>query len=328
MTAVTVPAGTVVTDAPPESDEWFAARRGGITATDLPKILGLSKYGNARSVWHDKRGELPPEPAGEPAQWGHLLEDVVATEWSRRTGVGVRRVGVVRNGERPWMLAALDRLQDAPPDAATAALEVKTRSAYVASRWVDDLPDDVLAQVAWQRLVTGVDHVDVACLIGGQRLVEHRYIPDEQLEGFLLAAATEVWERVEDGTPPPVDTDSVLADLLDRLWPDRSGEVDVDTDLGSRLAAEYAAALDDERAAKRRKEAARAAVLDALGPGEVLTAGGVPLFTYRSQSRTAVDLDRTRKEHPDLHDRLTQAGLITATSWRALRATTRKRDDD
>ncbi|RYZ27995.1 MAG: hypothetical protein EOP01_07020, partial [Propionibacteriaceae bacterium] len=104
------PAGVLLTPAEPESELWFAQRRGGITATDLPKILGFSDYGNALSVWLDKRGELAWDEAGEAARWGTLLEDVVAREWARRREVKVRRIGVLRNADDPWMRASLDRV--------------------------------------------------------------------------------------------------------------------------------------------------------------------------------------------------------------------------
>ena len=103
------PTGVLITDAAPETEEWFAARREGITGTDLPKILGLSKYGNALAVWQDKRGEWTDD-AGEAARWGQLLEEPVAEEWAERNDTIVERIGVVANVEYPWMRASLDRV--------------------------------------------------------------------------------------------------------------------------------------------------------------------------------------------------------------------------
>jgi putative phage-type endonuclease len=331
LTRVT-PDGVLLGAPEPESDEWFALRRGGITATDLPKILDLSRYGNARSVWHDKRGELQPDPGGEPARWGHLLEDIVAQEWSlRHDGVPVLPVGIIANAAEPWMRVALDRLVvGGCPDGAErrqCALEVKTRSAYVAGRWRDDVPDDVLAQVAWQRRTTGLDHVHVACLLGGQKLVEHRYDQDEDLERYLWGAAWATWQDVQTGTPPPVDMTGVLADLLDQLYPDRAGEVDVDDATVDRLLTAYRSAQTAETAAEQMKAAARALVLSELGEHEVLTHEGVPVFTYRPQTRHSISVADLEANDVELYEQVLAGGHITETTSRVLRAAKRGADD-
>jgi putative phage-type endonuclease len=316
------PTGVLISTAEPQTDEWFMVRREGITATDVPKILGLSKYGDARSVWHDKRGELPPDEAGEAAHWGNLLEDIVATEWAAQHDTAVTRVGVIHQLNLPWMRAALDRLVDSCPDGGTGCgLEVKTRSAYVAGRWREDMPDDVLAQVAWQRMVSGVDHIHVAALIGGQRMVEHRYDPDLELEEYLLAQATTLWEQVQSGEVPIVEPSQILAEMLDRLFPDRSGEAEIPESLAEALADAYEQAKALEREAEAAKVAARAAVLDALGPAESLVSEGDTFFTYKPQTKRSVKLPALKKSHPDLYAALTEADVITETTSRVLRFT-------
>lgn len=294
---------TVICDAEPQTEEWFAARRTGITATDLPKILGLSKYGNALSVWHDKRGELPPDEAGPAARWGHLLEDVIAEAWAADHGTEVRRIGVMANVDYPWRQAALDRLVMTCPDGDGACwLEVKCRSAFKAGAWREEVPDDVLAQVAWQRIVTGLDHGHVAVLIGGNDLREFRYDRDDALEAFLIDQADAAWRGVQDGTPPTVDATSALLDLLDRLHPNRDGATPVDRKVAAQLRADYDAAADIERYAKGGKEWAKYRTVALLEAGDRLVAADDPdvvLATYKPQMRESVDTERLKREFPD-----------------------------
>jgi putative phage-type endonuclease len=313
---LTTPTAHLLGDPEPKSDEWFALRREGITATDMPKILGMSQYGNARSVWHDKRGELPHDESGEAALWGNLLEDVVAQEWSRRTGHTVERVGVLAHAEYPWMRASLDRLITGQP----GALEIKTRSAFVAGKWRDEIPDDVLAQVAYQRAVTGLDWIEVACLIGGQRLATYRYYRDEQLEAYLVGAAAEVWQQVQDGTPPAVDMDGVLLDLLEQLYPDRSGEQEIDQDKAIDLRNRYARGLEMEKDAKRFRDAVKAEVVSELGEAEVLTHAGRTLFTFRQQTRDSINLTDLEDNDVELYAEVLAGGHITTSTSRVLRA--------
>lgn len=295
----------VVCDAAPESDDWYATRRAGITATDLPKILGLSGYGNALSVFHDKRGDLPPDAGGPAARWGHLLEDVVAQAWAQDHGVTVTPVGILANRKYPWRLAALDRIVETCPDGdGPCWLEVKCRSAFKAGAWRDDVPDDVLAQVAWQRIVTGLDHGHVAVLIGGNDLREFRYDRDDAVENLLIDEATTLWHAIRNGTPPVVDATSMLLDLLDRLHPNRAGSTPLDRDTYLHLKAEYDEAADIARYAEGGKDWAKYRAVALLGPGSLLVAADDPdvvLATYKPQLREHCDLDALKRDHPDAY---------------------------
>ncbi|MGH3813443.1 MAG: YqaJ viral recombinase family protein [Pseudonocardiaceae bacterium] len=310
------PTGVVVCTGKPLTDDWFAARREGITATDLPKILGDSPHGNAVSVWLDKRGEWDDD-AGEEAEWGHELEPVVTRVWCRRNNTHAAPIEMLARKGAPWMRASLDRAVTVCPTGQVktryaCGLEIKTRSAFVAGRWRDDMPDDVLAQVAWQRMVSGYPHIHVACLIGGQRLVAYTYHRDDQLEDFLHAEADRVWRHVLDGTPPEVDPDALLVRVLDQMYPHRDGAVEVPmADALSAIDA-YEAARADETDALGRKERARAELVTFLGDHEVGLVENRPAFTYKAVPRRTIDTRRLRAEHPDLADDYT----TTSTSRR------------
>lgn len=281
------PDGVVCCTAPALSEEWFAARREGITATDVPKILGLSEYGNAVSVWMDKRGEWTDE-AGEAAEWGHELEPVIAKVWCQRNNTRYIKPEMLARRGQEHLRASLDGIVSRCPLGLTdreysCGLEVKTRSAWVAGQWRDDMPDDVLAQVGHQRIVTGLGHIHVACLIGGQRLVEYLYQRDDALEVFLLAEAERVWRHVLDGTQPLVDPNALLTRVLNVLYADRDGIAELDLDKTIDMLTRY----DTERltitAAKRRQEAAKAEMVLALTDKEAATVEltpGEPTIAY------------------------------------------------
>lgn len=315
------PTGVLVTAAEPETDEWFEARRAGITGTDLPKILGLTKYGNALSVWLDKRGELDDE-AGEAARWGQLLEDAVAEEWARRHGTGVVDVGVLRHSDAPWMRASLDRLVALCPDTGTTccALEVKTRSAWVADQWAEGVPDSVLAQTTWGLMVTGLHHHHVAALIGGQRLASYRVDHDPKLETYLLEAAEPVWQAVVDGVPPEThpDAEGVLLELLDRLYTKREGDRELDAGDAGEWLAVYADGLELEKRGAGLKTKAKTALVQMLDDGDTGLVSGAPAFTYKrpepGYALPAAELRRLRKERPYLFAALVNRGYVTPTN--------------
>lgn len=322
------PTGVLVTDGEPESPEWFAARRGGITGTDLPKILGITKYGNALSVWLDKRDELDDDGAGEAARWGNLLEDPVAREWAERHDTTVGRVGVLRHLDHEWMRASLDRLVWHCPDGSTGergepvvcGLEVKTRSAFKASDWRDGTPDDVLAQTTWGLMVTGFDHMHVAALIGGQRLESYRVDRDPKLEQYLLDAAEPVWRAVREGVPPEAhpDAEGVLLDLLDRIYTTRSGAVDLEPVAAQQWLDQYAAGGDLEKEGKRLKTQAKTALVQMLDDGDTGLIDDAPVFTYKrpepGTAMPAAEVRRLQSEQPDVFEELSTEGFITTTN--------------
>lgn len=292
------PTGVVVCDAPPLSEAWFEARRQGITATDLPKILGETEYGNAISVWMDKTGRPWEDEAGEAAEWGNELEPVVAKVWCRRNDTNAAKPEMLGRRGAEWMRASLDGLVSRCPHGLTdkaygCGLEVKTRSGFVTGLWRDDMPDDVLAQVAWQRIVTDLGHIHVACLFGGQKMREYLYVRDDQLEAFLIQEATRVWQHVKDDTQPLADPNALLTRVLNALHPNREGVANLPATETIAVLDNYETARLDVAEATRRKEAAKAQLVLALVDAEdaavvndtalVDLAGETTLaFTYRA----------------------------------------------
>ena len=306
------------------SPEWFKARRGGITGTDLPKILGLTKYGNALTVWRDKRGELPDEQEMEAARWGHILEAPVADEWARRESTRVQPIGVVANNVDTWMRASLDRTVGICPDSEgvnVCGLEVKTRSAYVAGNFKQDIPDDVLAQVQWGLRVTGLKHMHVAVLIGGQNLRTFRVNRDTELEAYLVKEARAMWEKTKEDTPPfrPADSDGLLLRTLNQMFTKREGEVELpNRERAIELHKRYGIANLTQNAAKDTKKRTAGELVQMIGGKEVGLVDGQPLFTYRrpqeSDEIKAAELERLSKECPELYAGLKDKGYITRTA--------------
>lgn len=240
---------------------WLRERRNGIGSSDVAAIVGVSDYGTAVHVWRDKLGYLNDEEAGEAAHWGNVLEDAIAQEWCRRNASVIRRVGLVARIDQLWMRATLDRMVLECPlnrdKRETCALEIKCRSAFKADKWKKNIPDDVLAQVAWQMAVTGYRHIHTAVLIGGndyRQAVVHR---DDALEAYLADEGSRMWHvNVAERIEPDWDLTHAaqLIKLDERLHPDRSGVTELDLDgIGSVIdyAEKSAAAGVADRALKQ-----------------------------------------------------------------------------
>ncbi|PJN38960.1 hypothetical protein CG747_20660 [Streptomyces sp. CB02959] len=293
------PTGRLILPATADRADWLTARRGGLGSSDIAAILGISRYGNALSVYHDKTGGLPVDgDDSEPALWGRAFEETVAREWARRNRSVIRRVGLVANTERPWQMCTLDRRVLECPLAdgrERCAVEIKCRDKMKASQFRQGVADDVLVQTLWQADTCGFDHVHAAVLIGGNDYRQYvvRVADHADLLGDLRTAGARAWQQISTRRPPVLADDAdpdVLLDLYDRLHPDRSGALDITRDVDTQDAvADYLDAHNNEAEAKSRKKRAKARILAGLGDATAATV----------LDRTFVSLDETSREHCD-----------------------------
>ncbi|MEU9792937.1 lambda-exonuclease family protein [Streptomyces sparsogenes] len=293
------PTGRLILPADADRADWLTARRSGLGSSDIAAILGISRYGNALSVYHDKTGGLPLDgDDSEPALWGRLMEETVAREWARRNRSVVRRVGLVANTDRPWQMCTLDRRVLECPLADTAercAVEIKCRDKMKAGQFRTGVADDVLVQTLWQADVCGFDHVHAAVLLGGNdyRQFVIRVADHQQLVADLRAAGARAWEQIQTRRPPVLAADAdpdVLLDLYEQLHPNRAGAIDITRDVETQEAvADYLDAHADYAAAEKRKKAAKARILAGLGGAEAATV----------LDRVHVSLDERSKEWTD-----------------------------
>ena len=91
MTAATVTSwlATAVDVDPADRSAWLDWRRGGIGASDIAGILGISPWASPFSVWADKVGVLPEEEPSTVMKAGRWLERGVAPWFADETGFDV-----------------------------------------------------------------------------------------------------------------------------------------------------------------------------------------------------------------------------------------------
>ena len=288
-----------------QRDAWLQSRRGGLGGSDIAAVLGISPWRSPLDVYLDKTGAAEPQPDSEPMYWGRKLEDVVAAEFAVRTSRRVQRVNtMLRDAERPWMLANIDRAlvalgARARLDAAgrlvgaAGILECKTVSAYAAQDWQgedgsDALPVYYAAQGMWYLAVTGQDVCEFAALIGGQRFVVRRVERDADTIRGMVEQAEVFWRRHVLAVVPP---DPRSADDAARLWRRDSGElraIDDDTDLLVAIN-EYRMLRDNARDLEQQMVEIADELKLGIGPAAGLSIAGRPVCTWKA----AKDCERT-----------------------------------
>lgn len=149
-------------------DEWLAYRRKGIGGSDVASALGLSPYRTKRELYYDKIGVEPVVPDEDKSimfQIGHLLEDVVAQIFAKKTGFSVYRDQTMyQHPLFPFMLADVDRFIHLP-DGSTAILECKTAHFDTMCKWANGaVPRHYELQVRHYMSVMNIDVAYIACL--------------------------------------------------------------------------------------------------------------------------------------------------------------------
>ncbi|WP_262384938.1 YqaJ viral recombinase family protein, partial [Pseudomonas fragi] len=212
-------------------ENWLAVRKQGIGSSDAAAAVGLNPYKSQLELWLEKTGrdtslpKIDPNDEESPAYWGNILEPIVATHYTKRSGHRVRRINAVLqhpDPKLPWMLANIDREVIGTDD--VQILECKTASINGARLWKECVPEYVQLQVMHQLAVTGKQAADVAVLLGGQHLEIHRIERDEPMITRLIDLERLFWDYVVRDTPPPADGTASAEEALRCLYPEDNGQ--------------------------------------------------------------------------------------------------------
>lgn len=326
--------------------EWLEERRKGIGGSDVAALLGLNPYKTPLALWEEKTAKNISDGTNESAYWGTMLEDVVAKEFSKRTGMKVQRVNfMLTTGDNGWMRGNIDRAIVNPdisgrvsilkPEKAKecgrllstdVGLECKTASAYMSSLWGDSQEEEILAgkvvtehkiplyyetQIQWYMAVTGIKTFYIAVLIGGQDFRMYEVNRDDDVINAIVEKARVFWvDHVLANVPP----EAVNAEDIKKLYSHDNGEMTEATN-------EEAADIGELRTLKERikelqdqEKAVASRVIFAIGEKLGLTIGGKKAVTYKAQNKTTFSTKDLKKEYPEIYE-----DFSTTSTTRVLR---------
>lgn len=294
---------TVTTDM--SRKEWLKARKKGIGGSDAAAIAGLNKWKSPVAVYLEKVGQAPEEEAGEAAYWGNVMEDIVAQEFSKRTGLKVRRRNaILKHSEHRFMLANVDRLIVG----AREGLECKTASEYLKDSWTgDEVPASYLLQCQHYMAVTGYESWWIAVLVGGNKFIYKKVDRDEELIQYLIDIEKDFWEEhVLKENPPAFDGSDASTDLLKALYPEAipESEITLPPDAGTLINAldQVNEELKELETQKKEYENKLKAL---MGENEKAVAGE-RVITWKSIVSNRFDSKRFSKEYPELYNKFTK----------------------
>ena len=282
-------------------DQWLQARRKGIGGSDVSAIAGLNKWKSPVAVYLDKVGQSPLEDTtGEAAYWGNVMEDIVAQEFSIRTGMKVRRRNAILvHPEHDFMFANVDRLIIGKKE----GLECKTASEFLKGEWQDDeIPAAYLLQIQHYMAVTGYKAWHIAVLIGGNKFIHKRIERDEELINYLTQIEKDFWENhVLKEIPPSFDGSDASVDLLKALYPESEPESEINLPKDAETLIDALEVIkSDIKEAETKKKEYENKLKAFMGTNEKAFAG-TRKITWKSSSVTRIDSKRLKAEQPELY---------------------------
>lgn len=230
-------------------EEWLSYRRQGVGGSDVAAILGISPFRTARDLYYDKQNIVPAE--SDEGNWvakemGHLLEDLVAKIFQKKTGLPIYQdKKMFYHPIYPFMIADLDYFVSLP-DGSTAILEIKTTNYNARNHWwiekQEIVPAYYEAQGRHYMAVMDVDRVFFCCLYGNNeneiiiREIKRDYFYEEEMifleENFWI-------NHVQKQVPPSYteDGDLIITSVRRHFGPaDKNAPVvDLDSEMANNV---------------------------------------------------------------------------------------------
>lgn len=196
--------------------EWLIARLMGIGASEVPGILGMSRYQGPFSIWRRKVTQIGEEAGSRSpeAEAGHRhestiakwFEDVCDCEHLPKGQWYVDDPGEYCTVWRPPLFCTPDRfVRHVDGNRLLALLEAKCAWYKQAVRFGDALPIEYRVQVQTQMHCTGLRVAYYGVLLHGLDFRWYREVYHEGLVTQILRWVGGFWRYVENKTPPPAD---------------------------------------------------------------------------------------------------------------------------
>lgn len=290
--------------------EWLEARKNGIGGSDVSAIAGLNKWKSPVGVYLEKIGASPDEEiAGEAAYWGNVMEDIVAQEFSIRTGLKVRRRNaILKHPNHPFMLANVDRLIVGKRE----GLECKTASEYLKGDWDgEEIPAAYLLQIQHYMAVTGYEAWHIAVLIGGNKFVYKRIERDDEIINYLITIEKDFWENhVLKEIPPAFDGSDASVDLLKALYPESQPETEILLPADSETFIEALDEINKELKAIEKQKKEYENQLKAMLKDKEVGLIGDRKVTWKSYTQNRLDTKRLKAERPEIYEQFINESIV------------------
>ncbi len=277
---------------PSSKDHWLEMRSQVVTSTEISALFGASPYLTPFELWHSKKSAtIVSISANERMTWGTRLEASIASGLAEDNAWNVRKMPeFIRDLEskrgssfdyrilnKPTAAHLLEHERDSSED---SLLEIKNvDSLAFRDGWIVDgdsveAPPHIELQLQNEMDLAGLKTAYIGALIGGNRVVVIKRQADEVIIRAIKQKVAEFWRSIEENNAPAPNF-AVDAEFISKLYNHAEPGKVIDAPVGiEALVANYRAASEQEKAAKKLKDAAKAEMLTLVGDAEKVLGDG------------------------------------------------------
>ena len=274
-----------------ESEErWLALRNEGITATDIPILMGASKWKTPLDLYLIKKGIKTDEISvgnADKVWFGNISEPHLMSRFNEEAGLpAVECNGLLAHGDMPWLRVTPDAFVLDGNSIPIGLLEIKTTG--MGQDWAGgEPPPYVWWQVQAQMAVVPVERAWVAALLFGfagiDKFIWMEVERDAAAIDRLIGVASRFNERLLNDDPPDPQVDD--AANLQLLHPQEgpqtiSGEAHYDD-----LDAQRQEAKEQMKELKAKVDAIDVTLKHAIGDNLGLALPSGVTYTWKTTKR-------------------------------------------
>lgn len=255
----------------PESEQWYSQRQQCLGASQWAAALGRDPWKPSLELFHQKRGNLPPDEETDDMAFGRIIEPSIVRFYEHKEGVKVREYPCPLHidQERTFLVATPDAIVDDLHGLECKSTNIFRLKAEFGQEGTDDVPEPILWQVQGQCYVMGWGHAVVVALVGKQL---HKFTVErnERLIRWALPRLHEFMEQVRNGNPPEIDyTHRAAGELLRELYPHVEKETAVELPAESiEERQKYEALREQKKAIETEMKAIQNRWMEAIGERE------------------------------------------------------------
>jgi len=297
---------TLVSTKDMSHEEWLRQRRRGIGCSDVPIILGVSKFKTITELWEEKTGRSTLEQQDSPdMQRGRTLEPIIADIYAEKTGRIVRRVNaILQHPKYPFLLANLDRKTSVPgnPDKSGAApVEIKCpRLSVFGKIQREGVPQYYYVQLQAEMLVMGASWGSLAVFNAERWELLHFDVPaDPELQEQIVSRCQQFWNMVTLDTPP-AENNQPAEIVAPAVEPGKL--IRIENDQWQAAVSSLRAAQELCKEAEELEAQAKLHIQNIMEAhkAEIAEGAGARIYCSMQAGRRTFDADALKKAHPEI----------------------------
>ena len=271
-------------------EQWLDLRQNYIGGSEIASVIGCSPWASPAKTFCIKKQLIKKEPANEACYWGNVMEPILRSEFSKRTGYPVKEIPYVLQATDPhfsFLIADLDGVTTV--NGQVGVIECKTANSYAAQEeWKNGepgfIPTPYYLQIQLYLYITNLNFGYIIALLGGNHFVYHRIERDDETITGMLLLARRWYEQyfLSNIMPPPVSVTSDCS-LLGQIYSkSEPKEIILDSTAG-KIVQDYLDAAEAIKLAEKRKETAQAQLMTLMKDNETaIIAGGHHRISWKS----------------------------------------------